>query len=265
MSIYCFLGHVLLLMSVIRDSVSGHGFHPDSMTYSYDQLERSEHDTELSDSATSFNKGRIVCEILTDLVDQIPRALQSLYSFGPSFTRSKLTHMKDVILNAELVLGFDTDYSEDEVPQLLIYRFLPDELDTMAEDTMWTDFNLFVGCVDSRQRKELKGFLFDCVIEHLESNCCQYFKCGFKPWWTKLPQCLKAKMLAQGVKMEIKKWACMVGMVPDEIIEWEMSHSLGKWIDFDIEAYEAGVDIGGDIFQILFDEIVEDLVGCKHG
>ncbi|CAL0308270.1 unnamed protein product [Lupinus luteus] len=245
------------------DESSGHGFQPDSTNYSYDQLEQLQYDHDILDSATSFNKGRICCEKLTDSVNQIPKALQSLYSFGTSLTTSKLTHMKDVILDAELVLGLSTKHSEDDlVPQLVISRFLLSELDTMADDAMWTDFNVFVCCEDSKQRKELKGFLFDCVIEYLESNCCRYFNCGFKAW-TKLPLCMKSEILAQEVTREMKNWACLVGMVPDEIIEWEMSHSLGKWTDFDMEAFEAGVDMDGDIIEILVDEIVEDLLGCN--
>ncbi|KAH1054842.1 hypothetical protein GLYMA_08G366600v4 [Glycine max] len=244
------------------DESSGHGFHPDSMNYSYyGQLE---HDTELSDSATSFKKGS-TGEMLSDLINQIPRALESLLTLGTELTRSKLGHMKDILLHAELVLGIATDRREDEGPQLLIYRFLGDDLDSMASDAMWTDANgVVVGCEDSKQRKELKGFLLDCVIEYLESNCCQYFNSGSKAW-TKLPLCMKAEMLAQEVKREINEWLSMVGMVPDEIIEWEMSHSLGKWTDFDIEAFEAGVDIDGDILQILVDEVVQDLAGCKQG
>ncbi|CAL0314638.1 unnamed protein product [Lupinus luteus] len=247
------------------DECSGHGFHPDSASYSYDQMEHLKYDYELLDSATSFNKHRICCEKLRNLVNQIPNALESLYSSGTRLTSSKLTHMKDVILNAELMLGLSTNHSNDELPQLLISRFLFDEFDTMVDDATFTEFNLFVGCDDdSKQRKELKGFLFDCVIEYLESNCCRYFNCGFKAW-TKLSLCTKSEILAREVTREMEKWTCMVGMVPDEIIEWEMSHSLGKWIDFDIEAFEAGVDIDGDILEILVDEIVEDFVGCNLG
>ncbi|MED6217357.1 hypothetical protein PIB30_016980 [Stylosanthes scabra] len=251
--------------SLDESSVSGHSFHPCSMSNSYDQLEQLEHDTELTDSATtSSDKGRVVCEILIDLVNQIPGPLQSLYSFGPSLTRSKLTHMKDVILNAELVIGIDAAFGRDEAPELVIHRFLLDELDTMASDTIWRNFNLFVGCAESRQPNKLKAFLFDCVIDYLESNCCPYLECGFKLWWTKLHQCLKAKVLAQEVKSEIERWSSMAGMEHDEIIEWEMSHSLGKWIDFDIETFEAGAMIDRCIFQSLLDEIVQDLVGYKH-
>ncbi|OIW05504.1 hypothetical protein TanjilG_27634 [Lupinus angustifolius] len=243
------------------DECSGHGFHPDSTSSLYNQMEHLKYDYELLDSATSFNKHRICCQKLTDLVNQIPKALRSLYSSGTRLTTSKLTHMKDVILNAELVFGLSTNHSDDELPQLLISRFLFDELDNMVDDATFTDFNLFVGCDDdSEQRKELKGFLFDCVIEYLESNCCRYSNCGFKAW-TKLSLCAKPEILAREVTTEMKKWTCMVGMMPDEIIEWEMSHSLGKWTNFDIEAFEVGVDI----LEILVDEIVEDFVGCNLG
>ncbi|KAK7295780.1 hypothetical protein RJT34_18692 [Clitoria ternatea] len=243
------------------DESSGPGFHPDSMNYSYGQLQQMEHDTELLDSATSFNNWRMA-ETLTDLANQIPRAIEILLSFGTQLTRSKLSHMKDILMNAELVLGIATDRREDEAPRLLIYWFLLDEMETMVDDAVWTDVNGFVNYEGSKHRKELKGFLLDCVIEYLELNCCQYFNSGFKAW-RKLPLCMKAKMLVQEVKREINRWLCMVGMMPDEIIEWEMSHSLGKWTNFDIEAFEAGVDIGGDILQILVDEVVEDL--CKQG
>lgn len=229
------------------------------MNYSYGQPEQWDHDIELSDSATSFNNGMI-----GEILSQIPSALQCLHSFGRQFPRSKVNNVKDVLLNAELVLRIATDHNEGEVSQLLIFQFLLEELDTMASDAMWTEFEGFMAYKgDSKQRNKLKGFLFDCVVEYLESNCCKYFHSGFRAW-TKLPLCVKGNVLAQEVKREMKKWECKAGMMPDEIIEWEMSHSLGKWTDFDIEAFEAGVGIDGDILQILVGEIVEDLVGSNH-
>lgn len=165
--------------------------------------------------------------------------------------------MKEVIFIAELVLGNVTRNNEEGVlPQLLISCILLDELN-MATDAMQRNFN----------RSQLKGFLFDCVIEYLESNCCHNYYGVFKSWcaWTKAPLCMKAEILVQEVKSEIKKWECMAGMELNQIIDWEMSHSLGKWTDFDVEAFEAGVDIGEDVLQILVDEIVEDLVDFRLG
>ncbi|KAI9127929.1 hypothetical protein K1719_000922 [Acacia pycnantha] len=242
------------------DESSGHDLHIDSMNYSYDRLE---YDSHLLDSVTSSNKGKMGSELLHVIVDQIPLILQSLSSFGTTMTRNKLDHVKDVILDAELLLGSTTTIrSEDSMPHLFVSHFLLDELDAVSDDdALWIDFNGSLGYGDSKVRSQFKGFLFDSVIEYLESNCCTYCNCGFRTW-TKLPLSMNAGMLVQEVKRVIKKWACISVMIPDEIIEWEMSHSRGKWTDFDVEAFEAGVEIEAEMLQILVDEIVEDLVDC---
>lgn len=54
-------------------------------------------------------------------------------------------------------------------------------------------------------------------------------------------------------------------MMTDEIVEWEMSNSLGKWSDFSIEELESGAEIDGDILQILVEEIVTELWECRKG
>lgn len=220
-----------------------------------------EYDGELLDSATSYNKGKLGIEAVTDLVSQMaPRLLQRIVdSLGPRMTKSRLSHVKDVILNAELLLGNATTMHIDQQvvplpPHVSIVCFLVDELGKVA------DLEGFMGCEDFKERKQLKEFLFDSVIECVESMCCRYCNCGFEAW-KKLPFWMKTeKLIVEEVKREIKKWASLVGMMPDEIIEWEMSQSLGKWTDFDIEAFEEGVAIDGDILGFLVDEIVEDLV-----
>ncbi|KAI4352210.1 hypothetical protein L6164_006483 [Bauhinia variegata] len=246
------------------DESSGQGFHPDCMNCCYDQQQQLEPDAELLDSATSYNEGkRIGGESLTCLVDNVSGILQSLSFSRVRLTRSKLNYVKDVILDAELLLGDATIRGEDGVPHLFVSWFLLDELDTLADNATCLDL---IGVADLEGSKEgslLKGFLFDCVIEYLEANCCRYSNCGFRAW-TKLPLCMKADMLIQEVKREIKKWACITGMNRDDMIELEMSRSLGKWTDFDIEAFEAGVEIDGFILEVLLDEVVVDLVDWKQ-
>jgi hypothetical protein len=238
------------------DSILGHCFHPDSINCSYDQPERLEHEAELLNSETSFNIGKIGYKILTELVNRIHSILQSLDCFWTRLTESKLNHMKEVIFNAELILGNVTRHSDDEVLSQLLISCILDELDNIiATDAMLRNFN----------QSKIKGFVFDCVIEYLESNCSQHYYSLFKSRcaWTKVPLCIKGDILVQEVKSEIMKWEFLAGMEPDQIIEWEMNHSLGKWTDFNIEAFEFGVDIGVDVLQILLDEIVEDLVNFR--
>ncbi|KAI4346892.1 hypothetical protein L6164_007755 [Bauhinia variegata] len=248
------------------DESSVHGFHPGSMNCHYNQLHQLEPDSELLDSATSSNKWKIGIESMADLVDKICRILQSASFSGVRLTRSKLNHVKDVILDSELLLGNATMH-KDGVPHLFLVRFLFDELDTLTDDAMCLDLVGTVDLEDSKERCQLKGFLFDFVIEYLESNCCRYCNCGFRAW-TKLPLCMKADMLIQEVKREINKWVCIAGMNFDDIIELEMSYSSlgkwGKWTEFDVEAFESGIEIGGDILQVLLDEVLLDLVDCKQ-
>lgn len=59
-----------------------------------------EHDVELLDSTTSFNKGKVACEKVNELINQIHRILQSLNYFWPRLPENKLTHMQE----AKLVL-----------------------------------------------------------------------------------------------------------------------------------------------------------------
>ncbi|KAA8547789.1 hypothetical protein F0562_004218 [Nyssa sinensis] len=70
---------------------------------------------------------------------------------------------------------------------------------------------------------------------------------------------MNAEMLIQGVVEEVRRWAGLAGLIPDELIEREMSYSLGRWTDFEIEAFEISAEIDKDIFQTLVDEIVMDL------
>ncbi|XP_058733816.1 prohibitin-2, mitochondrial-like [Vicia villosa] len=56
------------------DESSGCGFHPDSVSFSYSQPEKMEHDGELLDYVVSFNKGSI-SKILIDIVNQISMAV----------------------------------------------------------------------------------------------------------------------------------------------------------------------------------------------
>ena len=59
--------------------------------------------------------------------------------------------------------------------------------------------------------------------------------------------CMKSGMLIRDVAEEVRRWTKLAWVVPDELIEWEMSYSLGKWTDFDTEAYETGAETDWDI------------------
>ncbi|KAJ0099572.1 hypothetical protein Patl1_21437 [Pistacia atlantica] len=244
------------------DDSSGHRLHVDSMDYSQDQLHPTEPDTDLLDSATSLSKGRAGNQMVIELVNQISRLLHSINYAGLGLTGSKLTYAKDVILNAELLFGNTSLLNSGGVRDFLVSPFVLDELEVLAT-AMWPNFNCLLGFEETKEGAQLRGFLFDCVIECFDVKYGRHCNSGFKAWM-RLPLRMKAEMLIREVGEEVIRWTHLAGMTPDEIIECEMSNSLGKWTDSNIEAFETGAEIGLDILQILVEEIVIDIWECKH-
>lgn len=248
--------------SLDESPVPKHRLCPDSMDYSYDQLQPLEPDVDLLDSATSLDKGRTGSELVTNFVRNVSKMLHIIDLTGARLTGIKLAHANEVILNAELLLfGAMTAHNSDGMEGFLIIPHLLDQLESFAR-VAWTNSNEFIGLEDTKEGNRLRGFLFDCIIECLDSKYNLYCSSGFRAW-SRLPLCMNTKMLILDVEEEVRRWTDLAGMVPDEIIEWEMSHSLGKWTDFDIEAFETGHQIDGDILQNLVEEIVMDLLDCR--
>ncbi|XP_015582178.2 uncharacterized protein LOC8269347 [Ricinus communis] len=243
------------------DDNSGRRLFYDSVDYSCDQLQPIETDAELQDSATSGNEGRMGSIMVTDLLNHLSVILQSINLADGGLTGARLTYVREVILNAELLFGSAAPQNSDRMKSSFIGPFLLNELETLA-GTMWTNFNCLSGFEESKEGSEVRRFLFDSVIECLDSKYSRYCNSGYKAW-RRVPSCMKAEILIEEVGKEIRRWTDMAGMIPDEIIEWEMSHALGKWTDFEIETFETGADIDWDILQVLVDEIVIDFWNCR--
>lgn len=239
-----------------------HKLQPESIDYSYDQPQPSEADTDLLDSATSTNRGRTYNEAVANLVNYISSMLLAINGAGARLCGSKLTHAKEVILNAEMML--DAALANSHGSRSFLGPFLVGELETLTSDT-WSKSGIFPGFEDNTKGwNQFTGFLFDCVIEYLDTKYCVHSNSGYKAW-TRQPWWMNGEKLVRLVFEEVIKWADLASWTPDEIIEWEMSHSLGKWTDFEIEGFEAGAEIDRYILQILVDEIVVELQECCSG
>ncbi|KAL1212771.1 hypothetical protein V5N11_021324 [Cardamine amara subsp. amara] len=66
--------------------------------------------------------------------------------------------------------------------------------------------------------------------------------------------------LAEELNREIHGLKKMRDMMMDELVDKDMSSSEGRWLDFEKEVYEEGIDIEGDIVSSLVDDLVNDLV-----
>ncbi|KAL6978165.1 hypothetical protein U1Q18_043220 [Sarracenia purpurea var. burkii] len=202
------------------------------------------------DSATSPNEDRNGLHFVTDLLSHVSGILYNIGFAYSRLTRTRLSHAEEVILNAELIFK-NMNGSND----LSLTRFLIHELEALANT-----FVHFLIVDDTKNgNHRLKEFLFDCVIEYLDSRYSPYCISGFKAW-TRMPSRMDDddKLIGEVVD-EITRWSCLAGKTGDEIIEREMSHSLGKWTGFEFEGYETGAEIERDLLQILVDEVVMDL------
>lgn len=232
----------------------------DFMDCSYNELQHMEPERDLLDSATSINIGWPGIQMMADFVKHISELLSSLGLVDTKLKGSKLVHANEVILNTELVFGNAIQTNKDKTSAFSISCFLVDELETLAS-VLWTTSSCVSGFEDTKGNL-LKGFLFDCVIEYLESRYGPYSKCGIKTFRS-LPLCMNTEMLIREVVEEIRSWTSLTGFVMDELIEKELSCCLGKWTDFEIEVFETGVAIDWDILQFLVDEVVLELWQSK--
>ncbi|KAI7992064.1 hypothetical protein LOK49_LG12G02543 [Camellia lanceoleosa] len=65
--------------------------------------------------------------------------------------------------------------------------------------------------------------------------------------------------LAEELHKEISSWASMEDLTVDELVDKDMSCWHGRWVDFETEAFEEGVEIEKGILTSLVDELVVDL------
>ncbi|KAJ0975584.1 hypothetical protein J5N97_017549 [Dioscorea zingiberensis] len=108
----------------------------------------------------------------------------------------------------------------------------------------------------SKENRLKRKVLFDCVNECLDLKCSRYFRAGYQTWSQGVG--IVGKDLAEELYQEISSWRSMGDWMVDELVDKDMSTHLGRWVDFNIEAFEAGVDIEEQILSSLVDELVAD-------
>lgn len=103
-----------------------------------------------------------------------------------------------------------------------------------------------------------RKILFDCVIESVNAKYQRAFL-GSNKSWSKWGMLLQNEWLIEDVYKEIVCWQNMGNLMVDELVDWDMSTQYGRWVDFEIESLEEGIDIEEDIVASLIDELVADL------
>ncbi|KAI3716718.1 hypothetical protein L1987_67791 [Smallanthus sonchifolius] len=102
----------------------------------------------------------------------------------------------------------------------------------------------------AKLRREL---VFNCVSECMEMRC--------RVWAKGLATVRRPDRLAQEVYQEIAGWEDMKDGMVDELVDKDMSGSSYKqWLDFDVEAFEIGVEIESRLLDCLINEVVDDIL-----
>ncbi|KDP23410.1 hypothetical protein JCGZ_23243 [Jatropha curcas] len=160
----------------------------------------------------------------------------------------ELDYVRDVLNNTELKLK---DFALDQTPNVIT----PNVFFLLENQRNRTKRN------EEEYSKLERKILFDCVSERLDLICKQTFvgSCNSlaklctlfqrKGWW-----------LAEEIHREILGWKGMGDLMVDELVDRDMSTQNGKWLDFNIEAFEEGVEIEREILTSLVDELVSDLL-----
>jgi hypothetical protein len=66
--------------------------------------------------------------------------------------------------------------------------------------------------------------------------------------------------LAKDVYKEILGLKGMRDSMVDELVDKDMSSQYGKWLDYEVDAYEFGEEVVDQIFNSLVDDVVYEIL-----
>lgn len=190
-------------------------------------------ETELLDSASSMSTTKNEKQVITSLSTD----------HGVS-TKLELDYVKEILSNIEFMFK---DFAMGRACKI-INPHLFDQL----ESQKWV--------LNRHEPKLRRKVLFDCVTECLEIRCKQCAAGGCKTWIKGLSMVRSKMMLAEEVYKEISGWNGLGDCMVDELVDKDMSSKHGRWLDFEIEAFELGVQIESRILNILLDEVIADIL-----
>lgn len=195
-----------------------------------------EADIELSDSASSMSTGTVVEKSAT----------MSLLTGLVGSTNWEIEYVKEILYNVELMFN---DFALGRACEI-INPHLFDQLE--SRKIQWDGDN-----GESRLRRKV---LFDCVSECLDIRCGRYAYGGSGTWLKGLAMVTRKEWLAEEVYKEITSWRGMGDCMVDELVDKDMSSQCGRWLDFQFDAFVFGVEVEGDIFSSLVDEVLADIL-----
>ncbi|XP_057471573.1 uncharacterized protein LOC130760328 [Actinidia eriantha] len=187
-------------------------------------------DAELSDSASSTSSRTL--------------SIRNKTHFARS-TGWELEYVKEILFNVELMFK---DFALGRAREI-INPHLFDQLETWKEVSK------------SREDQKLsRKVLFECVSECTNLKCRRYASGGCRMWEKGLSTLRRKEWLAEEVYKEVSGWRGMGDCMVDDLVDKDMSSHYGKWLDFEVESFELGIEIEGRILNSLVNELVADIL-----
>ncbi|KAL2341708.1 hypothetical protein Fmac_009648 [Flemingia macrophylla] len=195
----------------------------------------SESDAELSDSASSTSARNLVKK---------HRSTFSVTRFGSSKTW-ELDYVKDIMCNVELMYMEFSLGRASEVMNSHLFNQLEGHNGGFRRDD------------ESRIRRKVT---FDCVSECLDLRCRRYVGGGYKMWSKGFEMVKRKEWLAEDVYKEITSWSGMGDSMVDELVDKDMSSQYGRWLEYEVDAFELGSEVVDQIFNSLVDDVVTEIL-----
>ncbi|XP_042517912.1 uncharacterized protein LOC122091821 [Macadamia integrifolia] len=196
-----------------------------------------EAEAELSDSACSTSSGTRGVK------------LENAFSVSGSAQSEKweLEYVREILCNVELMFR---DFTLGRVSEI-INPHLFDQLENRKPGLRSEVEN---GCALKRK------MVFDCVSECLDLRCRRYAGGSCRTWANGVAIVQRKGWLAEEVCREISGWTSMGDWMVDELVDKDMSSRYGRWLDFEVEAFEVGVELERELLSSLVDEVVTDII-----
>ncbi|KAK4338924.1 hypothetical protein RND71_040386 [Anisodus tanguticus] len=155
----------------------------------------------------------------------------------------ELEYVKDILCNIESVfMDFAVGRSHEIINPHLLYQL--ERVNGRGHDEL-------------KQRRKV---VFDCVGECLDLRCREYVEGGYDTWSKGVLVVRNKERLAEEVYREISGWSGMGNCMVDELVDKDMSSYFGRWLDFEVEAFELGIQIEKRLLNSLIDEVVADIL-----
>nr|GEW79460.1 hypothetical protein [Tanacetum cinerariifolium] len=106
---------------------------------------------------------------------------------------------------------------------------------------------------NNRKPKLRRKLMFDCVSECVDSKC--------RVWLRGVAVVNRKEQLVEDVCNKISKWEQMKDCMVEELVYQDMSDDPHKtWLDYDVEAFELGVEIEKRLLSYLIGEALVDMI-----